>query len=211
MRELEDKIRDALRRQAEQVDEPPAQSQRPSVGARVTAAVVSAAFVAAVVAAAIWIERSPDLLDPATSPSPTASPHAPSVAESCPPASVAVSFLPWLETGTPIPEPETSLDGRNSVSVWFEDLDARWDGAYAALTTSEKSLIGEDLVEFPSTSVLGQPAHLVWIGDPGVGELALVWNESTGDCMWRTLSLSTAGLTQKQAESALLKIAASLE
>jgi hypothetical protein len=70
--------------------------------------------------------------------------------------------------------------------------------------------LGEDLDDFPVTRVRGQPARLVWIGDPGVGEVALTWREGSGSCRWHVLTLSSTGKSQKDAESALKEVAASV-
>jgi hypothetical protein len=94
--------------------------------------------------------------------------------------------------------------------VWFHDATERWNGAYVALRVAPKPLFGEALRDFPSVTAAGSPARLVWVGDPGVGEVAVTWRANTGDCGWHALSLSTTGMSQGQAESVITDIAGSL-
>ena len=70
--------------------------------------------------------------------------------------------------------------------------------------------VGEGLSEFPTVRVRGVNGHLVWIGDPGIGELALTWKEGDQLCRWYTLSVSSVGLTQREAEVVVQEVAASL-
>jgi hypothetical protein len=129
--------------------------------------------------------------------------------DACPAAPFTVSRLPWLEEGSEVPAPELIEEGVDAILVWFEDPNERWSGRYVALRRSTMPLV-EGLSEFPTVRVRGVNARLVWIGDPGVGELALTWKEGDQVCRWYTLSISSAGLNQGEAEAAIRDIAASI-
>jgi hypothetical protein len=205
---LENRLRAALRHHAEDVDRSPlTEEPRSFPGRVVAAALVAAAFAAAGVAAAIWVQPDPSPQAPPTASESTSVEPTP---ESCSPPTYLVSRLPWLPTGSPIPAPEVLQDDRSSVTVWFEDREARWDGSYVALTAAPESPFGEELASFPTVEVRGILARLVWVGDPGVGGVVLVWTEGAGACTWRTLGLSSVGMSEVRAERALKEVADSL-
>ena len=129
--------------------------------------------------------------------------------DACPAASFTVSRLPWLEEGSEVPEPEFIEEGVDAILAWFEDPTERWSGRYVAFRRSTMPLV-ESLSEFPTIRVRGVNGRLGWIGDPGVGELALTWKEGDQLCRWYTLSISSAGLNQGEAEVAIRDIAASI-
>ena len=58
---------------------------------------------------------------------------------------------------------------------------------------------------FEGVKVRGHPAYLVWIGDPGVGQLALFWNED-GPCEAYSLHLLYQGASQRATEREIMKI-----
>lgn len=208
MTDLENRLRAALRHHAEDVDRsPPTGEPHSFPGRAVSAALVAAAFAAAGVAAVIWVQPDPV---PQAPPTPSESTSVEPTPESCSPPTYSVSRLPWLPTGSPIPTPKVLQDEASSVTVWFEDREARWNGSYVALTAAPASPFGEELAEFPTVEVRGVQARLVWVGDPGVGGVALVWTEGAGACTWRTLSMSSVGLSEAQAERALKLVADSL-
>jgi hypothetical protein len=209
MTELEQKVRAALRRQADKIDQSPPRGRSRSGPRTAAALVVATAFAAASVGALVWVQRDSTPQAAPTS-SGSASMEPTPTPEVCAPPPYSVSRLPWLSPGAQVPAPEVSQDGMSSVSVWFEDADARWSGTYIALISSPRSPVGDDLDTFPRVEVRGVQASLVWVGDPGVGELALVWTEGTGACTWRVLSLGTQGFSERQAEQALGQVANSL-
>jgi hypothetical protein len=207
MTDLENRLRATLRHHAEDVDRsPPTGEPRSLPGRAVAAALVAAAFAAAGVAAAIWVQPDPSPQAPPTTSESTSVEPTP---ESCSPPTYSVSRLPWLPAGSPIPAPKVLQDDASSVTVWFEDRETRWNGSYVALTTAPASPFGE-LASFPTVEVRGVQARLVWVGDPGVGGVALVWTEGAGACAWRTVSMSSVGLSEAQAERALKLVADSL-
>jgi hypothetical protein len=129
--------------------------------------------------------------------------------ESCPVPAFTVSRLPWVASGS-VPAPEHLEEDDGSLLVWFEDADRRWNGRYVALRRSSNPPFGADLEKSPTMPVRGQNGHLVWVGGPGVGELALVWSDNEVSCGWYTLGLSSRRLTRRQAEVTMREIAASL-
>lgn len=120
-----------------------------------------------------------------------------------------MSRLPWLVSGS-VPPPEHLEEDDGSLLVWFEDEDRRWNARYVGLRRSSNPPLDPDLGEFPTVPVRGESGQLVWVGDPGVGELALVWSDNEASCGWYTLGLGSVGLTQRQAEVTIREIAASL-
>jgi hypothetical protein len=146
---------------------------------------------------------------PAGSGPSTTSPASTIDAASCPVPAFTVSRLPWRASES-VPAPEHLEEDDGLLLVWFEDENRRWNGRYVALRRSANPPFGSDLAEFPTMPVRGEEGHLVWVGDPGVGELAVVWSDGEASCGWYTLGLSSAGFTRKQAEAAIRDVAASL-
>jgi hypothetical protein len=128
----------------------------------------------------------------------------------CEPASFRVTRLPWLARGSEVPPPETVMEEGSTSLVWFEDPERRWDGRYVALQATSEPPFGSDLDGFPTASVRGRVGHLVWVGDPGVGELALTWQEGDASCSWHSLRISGEGLGEDEAVSQLRQVASSL-
>jgi hypothetical protein len=67
-----------------------------------------------------------------------------------------------------------------------------------------------DLEGFPTTEVRGTTGYLVWVGDPGVGDLALTWFEGSGPCRSFSLHFRDPALSQRKAEAMIERIARSL-
>jgi hypothetical protein len=128
----------------------------------------------------------------------------------CPVPPFTLLRLPWLPEGAAVPAAEPIDESPDAGFVWFEDSEERFAGTYVALKRSPWSPFGRNLSEFPTAQVRGTTGHLVWVGDPGVGELALVWREAGSSCEWYTLSISGAGLSEVQAEQSIRTLAASL-
>jgi hypothetical protein len=143
---------------------------------------------------------------------PDASPTPKVVPGSCPETPFTVSRLPRLGAGSEIPAPEEVEEGESSLLVWFEDTAERREGRHVSLMRSAGALIEGSLSDFPTMSVRGQTGHLVWVGDPGVGELSIVWTEpSAGPCTWSHLTLMSQRMSEAQAEAEIQRIAASLD
>ncbi|HXF71859.1 MAG TPA: hypothetical protein VNO79_04515 [Actinomycetota bacterium] len=221
---VENEIRSALRKQAALVDrwidhremDRGGHGRQRSGAGRLRsflAGMVALTMFVVVSAATIWIRSNPpgrsDRAAPGSAPSATGS----SSPTSCPLPEFRPTRLPWLPASSPLPTPEeVTYEGGASSLVWFQDPQARWEGRYLALTTYRTGPFGplEDLAGSPTVTVHDQTGHLIWVGDPGVGELAIVWSEGSGECPWFALRMITTGLTQSAAEAQLRAVAASL-
>jgi hypothetical protein len=128
----------------------------------------------------------------------------------CPAPSFTLLRLPWLPEGAAVPASEPIEESPDAGFVWFEDSEERFAGTYLALKRSPWSPFGRNLSQFPTAQVRGTTGYLVWVGDPGVGELAFVWREAGSSCEWYTLSISSPGLSEVQAEQTIRTLAASL-
>jgi hypothetical protein len=215
MDEVEEKVRAALREKARRLDEMPEDTEPPhnrlGLG-QVLAVLVASVFIIAAIAAIVWVRGDKDLAQGSSvTPSPDRSVSPTPTPEVCSPAPFTVHRLPWLQPGASVPAPELMEDGRDSIQVWFEDPVDRWSGRYVAVETSYAAPFAEDLSEFPKASVRGQTGHIIWVGDPGVGALALAWAEGTGPCSWYSLSLSSAGMGEQEARATLGRLATSIQ
>jgi hypothetical protein len=104
----------------------------------------------------------------------------------CPPATIRPSYLPWLEPGETVPKPKEETEGKNAVLIWSAGAQQGWKHGYVALVAEHEPVFGrgKDLAKqgFESINIRGSTAYLIWVGDPGVGELALTWSEGTQPC-----------------------------
>jgi hypothetical protein len=134
----------------------------------------------------------------------------------CEPAPFRVTILPWLEAGEPLPEPNVELDVEGEGSSILT-----WEGPPG--TSSLEGGRGHvAIVRYPMPSRLGELGHPVdipvrdtlgeiqWVGDPGVGEVRLVWLEVDGDCGSYALYLWDITMTEAESEEYLREAAASL-
>ncbi|MDP8956269.1 MAG: hypothetical protein M3N24_04830 [Actinomycetota bacterium] len=122
------------------------------------------------------------------------------------------AYLPWLKPGEPLPSPRATREGRNFGLTWFKDERKQYDAPYVGLVTEYESVFGgaEGLVHFERTPVRGKSGYIVSVGDPGVGELALTWQEQAGPCGWFTIYLLDRKHGEQQAEEEIKRIAHSL-
>jgi hypothetical protein len=199
--DIEDRLRAALRKQAEAADralsEFPTRTERtfrPGVKT-VVAAVTAGTLVAGVTAAGIWIVRN-------RAPQPADQGGAGAI---CQAPAVAPRYLPWLEPGEPVPPPEVRREEGREILVWFAEPEMGWDGPYVTLSVESEDPQGLEPVE-----VRGATGYLTWVGDPGVGALSLRWSEAEVPCGTYHLSLGTKGLPEARAEEEILRIAESL-
>jgi hypothetical protein len=58
--------------------------------------------------------------------------------------------------------------------------------------------------------IRGVDGHLIWVGDPGVGELVAAWSEGSAECESYRLHLRLPGRTEQETERERRRIAASL-
>lgn len=161
------------------------------------AALTAAAFVAGVTAAGLWIVKN---RAPGDRPADQGGADA-----TCQGPAVEPTYLPWLRPAERVPPPQIQTDEERNIAVWFADLERAWDGAYVTLSADSEEPEGLESVE-----VRGRTGYLTWVGDPGVGELALRWREAEGSCGTYHLALGTQGLSETRAEREVVRIADSL-
>jgi len=222
---VEDRLRAALESRAEvgraffEGHPPSARGVRQSVVWRVAAPLVGLGFVAAALWAALWVaggRETRQVGQPTVLPPPSASVSStpseqPSV-DTCSFPAFRPTFLPWDGDGQP-PEPREVVEEGNAIFVWFSDEGEEHKAPYVSLVAQLEPVFGEagDLDGFPTAEVRGTTGYLVWVGDPGVGELALTWFEGSGPCQSYSLHFRDPGLSQADAEATIERIARSLE
>jgi hypothetical protein len=121
----------------------------------------------------------------------------PADAQACPPPSFRPTYLPWLEEGERVPpgDAQEPDDPRDVVQAWFADLEEELDsGPYVALSVHHDAQDELRAASVDEVDVRGETGHLVWVGDPGVGEVTIVWREHSGPCGTYRVSLLTAGM-----------------
>lgn len=132
----------------------------------------------------------------------------------CDPASFRPPYLPWLDKDEDPPPPDRERDGRNMVLTWSDRSN---DDVYVALVTHYDNAVPVAGTDFdadnppPSVRVRGSEGYLMWIGDPGVGELAILWAEGRDPCGSYSLHLLDRRMSEDTAESELRKVAKSLQ
>lgn len=119
----------------------------------------------------------------------------------CEPPTLRPTYLPWVENAGTIPAPievrSGTQDSPNASATWAADPDAyRSDDPDGDLSYVSVAVLHEydrAGTEFPQVEVLGRPAELVWVGDPGIGALAAIWREAPGPCGIHSVSLRIWG------------------
>jgi len=151
-----------------------------------------------------------ELVDLAAVPIRVAGPESPQAAtEACDPAPFWPTYLPWLKTGELVPSPEVLTDGGNVSLVWFQG-ERSLQAPHVSLTTWASSPF-QPPEESPSVVVWGSTGHLLWVGDAGVGEVAIVWTQEPGPCGSFSLHLVDPSLSRGEAEAEIRLIADSLD
>lgn len=100
------------------------------------------------------------------------------------------TYLPWLDDGAQVPEPDHVLHGTedepNGRLVWVEDPDAYDPEGYSEAHTVTISAVADyepsGHPDLPDVEVRGHPAELIWVGDLGIAPLALRWQEGSDPC-----------------------------
>jgi hypothetical protein len=154
------------------------------------------------------------LLASCASPQPRNVGFGPSAPPSCDPATFQPTYLPWLRPGEVVPQPAESRDGPNVLLTWSAGDRPGWTqepGASASLVTEfAASLEGSPGADFPVVPVRGTTGRVVWVGDPGVGDVMVVWKELPGACGSFSLHLLAQNLSEQKAVEEISKIVASL-
>ena len=132
---------------------------------------------------------------------PTSAPEA----TACAGAEFAPTYLPW-EKGD-VPGPETFTAQLNTIQHWTTP-----EGAKNVMSVEliRRYRPWEDNEDFPVVPVRGTEGHLVWVGDPGVGQLSLQWSEGDEVCDNYGLYLTMPGASQRKTEAEMARIARSL-
>lgn len=114
-----------------------------------------------------------------------------------------VSYLPWLKEGEKVPPPERHRSGDRALFTWQGPEENRVSVVRHPGTEAEGW-------EGDSIPVRGVRGFIVWVGDPGVGDLSLLWSEDSTRCSDYSLHLSTKGMSEREAEREIEKVAGSL-
>ncbi|MGH2808722.1 MAG: hypothetical protein ACRDKT_15770 [Actinomycetota bacterium] len=118
------------------------------------------------------------------------------------------TYLPWLEPGEEV-SAGTELLSSKSI-VWGPGESRNPD--QVKLQTKRKSRLDHYRgSRFQRLMVRGEEAYLVWVGDPGVGELTIHWDEGDGPCESYVLHYRDQDSFKHQVEAEIIKIAESLE
>jgi hypothetical protein len=144
----------------------------------------------------------PIIEEPAPSPTPGDEADVVDVAV-CPPAPYRPTYLPWLDEGEEAGEPARVVHGDveqpSARASWPLDPEALDPGGNFEPPVVTLSSIYElerepGTAEFPDVDVMGHEGEMVWIGDPGIGPVALIWRETPGPFGAYSLSLGTFGM-----------------
>ena len=126
----------------------------------------------------------------------------------CDPAGFHPTYLPW---GKEDPnDPQQSARDKDAVLVWTGPSGDGKGRAAVSLVTRYETIDGDELDEFPSAPVRDTRGWLVWVGDPGGGELSLLWEETVEACGSYELHLLDQSLSESDAEKEIKAIAESL-
>ncbi|MEX2457707.1 MAG: hypothetical protein WD770_01825 [Actinomycetota bacterium] len=125
----------------------------------------------------------------------------------CPPAPFRPTYLPWVPTGERLPDPVISSGVRGSTMSWTRDM-ATQGGP--SLTLSRLVIPTEPTPDAARLTVRGIQGQVIWIGDPGVGQIRLAWTEARRACDFYELHLLLPGASEEETEEALRRIARSL-
>jgi hypothetical protein len=109
-------------------------------------------------------------------------------AAGCPLPELRPGMLPWLADGEPVPDPVEvrfgTPDEPDSVMTWAAEPDPEelWDVAHLSIGRIHTPDNEPGDQHFAMVDVRGHEAELVWVGDPGMGQLRVNWREQPGPC-----------------------------
>ncbi|HEY7874741.1 MAG TPA: hypothetical protein VIG64_06425 [Actinomycetota bacterium] len=171
---------------------------------------MAAAFVVA--AAALFVPRLLDGDDAMPRGGAPSVPAATADTGSCDYAKYEPTYLPWLAKNEAAPPPRRDKEDENAILLWEDDDDASGNPATVELVTELESTAQEVSEEgFPTVAARGQRGYLIWVGDPGVGQLVIVWQENQEPCESYALSLLDQDLHRAAAEAEIEKVLESLK
>lgn len=117
----------------------------------------------------------------------------------------APTYLPWEKDS--IPEPELFFGQGNATAQWVTPSSAKRVGRVSLVRAARP---WKDNEEFPEVPVRGTEGRLVWIGDPGTGELSLQWSEGDEPCDFYAIYMLIQSIPQREAEKEMARISRSL-
>lgn len=109
-------------------------------------------------------------------------------ATGCPLPELRPGMLPWLSDGEPVPDPVEvrfgTVDEPTSLTTWAADADPEelWNVAHLSIGRIHTPEVEPGDQGFEMVEVRGNEAELVWVGDPGMGQLRVNWREQPGPC-----------------------------
>lgn len=118
----------------------------------------------------------------------------------------APTYLPWEKKS--IPEPEMFFGQGNATAQWVTPPDAKRAGRVSLVRAARPWKTYER--EFRTVPVRDTEGALVWIGDPGTGELSLQWSEGDEPCEFYAIYMLIQSMPQREAEKEMSRIARSL-
>ena len=138
----------------------------------------------------------------------------------CEPPAFRPTYLPWLRSAEFVPPPVKTRVGRKGASItWYATGRPGWEVDPPEIT-SDSSLVLERTFQprfripkdhdYPVVEVRGVKGRLTWVGDPGVGGLAVFWSEGESTCDSFALHLLAQNLDEEGAERQAKRIAASI-
>ena len=133
------------------------------------------------------------------------SPEAAQRPAECTEAEFGPTYLPW-EKGS-VPDPEQFSAQLNFTEQWVTPSGAKRVGN---LTFVRAYRPWEGNQYMPKVPVRGTEGRLVWIGDPGTGQLALQWSEGDEPCDHYGLHLFLQKVSERETEREMAKISRSL-
>ena len=140
----------------------------------------------------------------------------------CDPPPFRPTYLPWLRSTESVPPPDKTRVGRNGASLsWYATGRPGWEVHPPEITSDsylglERTLRPRFRVnkdhrrDYPVVEVRGTKGRLTWVGDPGVGELAVFWSEGESICDSFALHFLAQNLAENDAETEAKKIARSI-
>lgn len=135
------------------------------------------------------------------SPSPSPSPVETAAEPVCESPDLRPAVLPWVNEGEEVPPPDIVHEGdEGSYVAWLGDGEAvagpdrSWEGPVVSLAVLASP--GWEPGSEPGSTqvqVRGEVADVAWVGDPGVGELAVRWRETGDECGVHSVTALTSG------------------
>ena len=120
-----------------------------------------------------------------------------------------------MTVGQELPPAQVLIAEQNAVLIWEgppQTLDDEGNTArkMVALVTSWEPYVLGGFEHPVDVQVRGTLGEIQWVGDPGVGEVKLAWNEGVGPCDSYALHLWDVTLTEEETGDYLRDVAGTL-